>query len=126
MLEKLGNPEQKLAPVIHVAGTNGKGSVTQYIRAALEASGKRVHTYTSPHLVRFHERIRIARHNGVSMLITEAQLVQVLEEVEKVNAVPDKFGKWQIVTAFPDTKVQIVTAFPDVKVQYVTAFPGVP
>ena len=86
LLEKLGNPEQKLASVIHVAGTNGKGSVTQYIRAALEAAGKRVHTYTSPHLVRFHERIRLAKHNGVSALIGEQQLVAVLQEVEKVNA----------------------------------------
>jgi dihydrofolate synthase/folylpolyglutamate synthase len=86
LLEKLGNPEQKLAPVIHVAGTNGKGSVTQYIRAALEASGKRVHTYTSPHLVRFHERIRLAKHNGVSMLIGEQALVAALQEVEQVNA----------------------------------------
>ena len=60
LLAKLGNPEQRLPPVIHVAGTNGKGSVAAFLKAMLEAAGKRVHVYTSPHLVRFHERIAIA------------------------------------------------------------------
>ena len=60
LLTLVGNPERKLPPVIHVAGTNGKGSVIAYLRAMLEAAGKRVHVYTSPHLVRFHERIRLA------------------------------------------------------------------
>ena len=85
LLDHLGNPEQNLPAVIHVAGTNGKGSVTQYIRGALEATGKRVHTYTSPHLVRFHERIRIGRRASFSSLITEEELVETLGEVEKVN-----------------------------------------
>ena len=60
LLELIGNPERQLPPVVHVAGTNGKGSVIAYLRAMLEAAGKRVHVYTSPHLVRFHERIRLA------------------------------------------------------------------
>ena len=56
----LGNPQEKLPPVIHVAGTNGKGSTIATLRACLEAGGYRVHAYISPHLVRFHERIRLA------------------------------------------------------------------
>src|SRR5262245_36296845 len=59
LLEKIGHPERQLPPVVHVAGTNGKGSVIAYLRAMLEAAGRRVHVYTSPHLVRFHERIRL-------------------------------------------------------------------
>ncbi|MDH7637964.1 bifunctional folylpolyglutamate synthase/dihydrofolate synthase [Sphingomonas oryzagri] len=60
LLERLGNPEQALPPVFHVAGTNGKGSTCAFLRAALEAAGYKVHVYTSPHLVRFNERIRLA------------------------------------------------------------------
>ncbi len=60
LLAALDHPERDLPPVIHVAGTNGKGSVQAMIRAGLEAAGKRVHAYTSPHLARFHERIRVA------------------------------------------------------------------
>src|SRR5579872_1069665 len=60
LLAALGHPEQQLPPVIHVAGTNSKGSVCAFARAMLEAQGFRVHVYTSPHLVWFHERIRIA------------------------------------------------------------------
>lgn len=60
LLERLGNPEQALPPVFHVAGTNGKGSTCAFLRAALEAAGHKVHVYTSPHLVRFNERIRLA------------------------------------------------------------------
>ena len=59
LLGALGHPERRLPPVIHVAGTNGKGSTIAFLRAFLEAAGKRVHTYTSPHLVRFNERFRI-------------------------------------------------------------------
>ena len=59
LLAILGHPERQLPPVIHVAGTNGKGSTVAMIRAGLEAAGKRAHAYTSPHLARFHERIRI-------------------------------------------------------------------
>ncbi len=60
LLERLGNPEQALPPVFHVAGTNGKGSTCAFLRAALEAAGYSVHVYTSPHLARFNERIRLA------------------------------------------------------------------
>src|SRR3954469_19931387 len=80
LLGDLGNPQTKLPPVIHVAGTNGKGSVCAFSRAMLEAQGLRVHVHTSPHLVRFHERIRLA-----GKLISEEGLVSLLEEVEQVN-----------------------------------------
>src|SRR5215467_1873141 len=60
LLAALGRPEEQLPPVIHVAGTNGKGSTCAFARAMLEAQGLKVHVYTSPHLVRFHERIRVA------------------------------------------------------------------
>ncbi len=81
LLGDLGNPHHRLPPVIHVAGTNGKGSTVAMMRAVLEAAGYRVHVYTSPHLVRFAERIRL-----VGALIDEALLLQMLEHVEKVNA----------------------------------------
>ena len=80
LLHALGNPQEKLAPVIHVAGTNGKGSTVAFLRACLEAAGQRVHVYTSPHLVRFAERIRVA-----GQLIDEEALVAVLEECERAN-----------------------------------------
>ena len=80
LLKLVGNPEQRLPPVVHVAGTNGKGSVIAYLRAMLEAAGKRVHVYTSPHLVRFHERIRLAGE-----LIEEQALVDLIEECERAN-----------------------------------------
>ena len=60
LLDRLGRPQDALPPVLHVAGTNGKGSTCAFLRAALEAAGHKVHAYTSPHLVRFNERIRIA------------------------------------------------------------------
>jgi dihydrofolate synthase/folylpolyglutamate synthase len=78
VLERLGNPQKRLPPVIHVAGTNGKGSVCAFLRAALEAEGYVVHVYTSPHLVRFNERIRLA-----GQLIEESYLVQLLLECEE-------------------------------------------
>ena len=81
LLEALGNPERALPPVIHIAGTNGKGSTQAMIRAGLEATGLKVHAYTSPHLARFHERIRLA-----GALISESDLVAVLEETMQVNA----------------------------------------
>lgn len=80
LLTLVGNPERRLPPVVHVAGTNGKGSVIAYLRAMLEAAGKRVHVYTSPHLVRFHERIRLA-----GALIEEQALVDLIEECERAN-----------------------------------------
>ncbi len=80
LLDALGNPQNQLPPVIHIAGTNGKGSTQAMIRAGLEASGKTVHAYTSPHLARFHERIRLA-----GALITEDHLTEVLDECYRAN-----------------------------------------
>ncbi len=80
LLAQLGNPERKLPPVIHIAGTNGKGSTLAFMRAMMEAAGLNVHAYVSPHLVRFHERIRLAGE-----LISEAQLIALLEECEAAN-----------------------------------------
>ena len=86
LLAQLGHPDRKLAPVIHIAGTNGKGSTTAFIRAMLEVAGKRVHVYTSPHLVRFHERIVLASPSGRGYDIREDQLVALIERVEAINA----------------------------------------
>jgi dihydrofolate synthase / folylpolyglutamate synthase len=86
LLAKLGSPHKKLPPVVHIAGTNGKGSTTAYLKAMFEAAGRRVHAYTSPHLVRFHERISVPGDDGVSRPISEALLVEVLERVQHVNA----------------------------------------
>jgi len=76
LLDRLGNPQDGLPPVFHVAGTNGKGSTCAFLRAMIEAGGKRVHAYTSPHLVRFNERIRVAGE-----LIDDAALAPLLAEV---------------------------------------------
>ena len=84
ILEALGSPQDSLPPVIHVAGTNGKGSVIAYLRAFYEAAGKSVHVYTSPHLAHFHERIRLGRPGG-GVLIGEEELSAVLAECERVN-----------------------------------------
>lgn len=80
LLAKMGNPHERLPRIIHVAGTNGKGSTTAFMRAILEAAGLRVHVYSSPHLVRFHERIRIA-----GKLISERELCQRLLAAEAAN-----------------------------------------
>jgi dihydrofolate synthase/folylpolyglutamate synthase len=84
MLEAIGSPHRNLPPVVHVAGTNGKGSTIAFLRAFLEAAGKRVHVYTSPHLVRFHERIRLAGAMG-GELIDDDYLAEILEECEQAN-----------------------------------------
>ena len=81
LLAALGNPHEKLPPVVHVAGTNGKGSVIATLRAILEAAGYKAHVYTSPHLVRFNERIRLAGD-----LISDDALNAALEECEAANA----------------------------------------
>jgi dihydrofolate synthase / folylpolyglutamate synthase len=86
LLAKLGSPHKKLPPVVHIAGTNGKGSTTAFLRAMFEAAGKRVHAYTSPHLVRFHERISVPGGDGVSRPISENLLVDALERVKRANA----------------------------------------
>jgi dihydrofolate synthase/folylpolyglutamate synthase len=80
LLKRLGSPEKKLPPLVHVAGTNGKGSLVAYLRAMTEAAGYRVHVYTSPHLVRFNERIRIA-----GRLIEDGALGDLLTECEEAN-----------------------------------------
>jgi len=81
LLEKLGNPQNSLPPIIHIAGTNGKGSTLAFIHSIAEAAGLRVHTYTSPHLVTFNERIRI---NGIP--INDQDLLKLIIEVETKNA----------------------------------------
>ncbi|MGC1109525.1 MAG: Mur ligase family protein, partial [Methylovirgula sp.] len=85
LLDALGAPQNHLPPVIHVAGTNGKGSSIAFMRAMLEAAGKSVHVYTSPHLVRFHERIRLGRKGG-GRLVGDSELAAVLKLCENVNA----------------------------------------
>ncbi len=99
LLGKMGNPERHLAPVIHVAGTNGKGSTVAFMRAMLEAAGYCVHVYTSPHLQHFHERIRIA-----GKLISESALCENLLECERVNA-------GEPITFFEITTVAALSAF---------------
>ncbi|GAB4371567.1 MAG: folylpolyglutamate synthase/dihydrofolate synthase family protein [Kiloniellaceae bacterium] len=93
LLQRLGHPERRLAPVVHVAGTNGKGSLLAFLRAMLEAAGRRVQVYTSPHLVRFHERIRLS-----SGLIDEAALIALLERCEAENG-PEPITFFEVTTA---------------------------
>ncbi|MDQ0314187.1 bifunctional folylpolyglutamate synthase/dihydrofolate synthase [Amorphus orientalis] len=84
LLAALDHPERRLPPTIHIAGTNGKGSTTAFLRAALEAAGNGVHVYTSPHLVRFNERIRLAEPGG-GRLVDDATLAEALERAERAN-----------------------------------------
>ncbi len=93
LLARLGHPERQLPPVVHVAGTNAKGSLIAFMRAMLEAAGYKVHVYSSPHLVRFNERIRLA-----GSLIEDDHLASVLEECENVNA-GDPITYFEITTA---------------------------
>jgi dihydrofolate synthase / folylpolyglutamate synthase len=81
ILARLDHPEKNLPPIIHIGGTNGKGSTQAFLRAMMEAAGLKVHAYTSPHLVKFHERIRVAGE-----LISETELSDLLEECEVANA----------------------------------------
>ena len=106
LLEALGNPQNNLPPVIHIAGTNGKGSTQAMIRAGLEASGHRVHAYTSPHLARFHERIRLAGE-----LISEQSLIEVLDECYAANDGQD-------ITYFEITTCAAILAFSRVPADY--------
>ncbi|MGC6484423.1 MAG: bifunctional folylpolyglutamate synthase/dihydrofolate synthase [Candidatus Puniceispirillales bacterium] len=80
LLDRLGDPHEAMPPALHLAGTNGKGSTLAFLRAMVEAGGMRAHAYTSPHLVRFHERIRLA-----GTLISDQGLADLLEEVETRN-----------------------------------------
>ncbi len=99
LLHALGRPQDRLPPVIHVAGTNGKGSTVAFLRAIAEAAGMKVHVLTSPHLVRFAERIRVA-----GTLIEELALAEILERVEAKNA-------GQPITFFEITTVAALLAF---------------
>lgn len=105
-LDAVGNPHLKQPPVIHVAGTNGKGSVQAMIRAGLETAGQTVHAYTSPHLARFHERIRVAGE-----LITEDDLTQILDEVYAAN-------DGETITYFEITTIAAFLAFAKTKADY--------
>lgn len=93
LLRALGHPEQALPPVVHVAGTNGKGSTLAMIRAGIEGAGQSAHVYTSPHIARFHERIRLA-----GTLISEDALTQVLDACLAKNG-PDPITYFEITTA---------------------------
>jgi dihydrofolate synthase/folylpolyglutamate synthase len=84
ILDRLDHPERRIPPVIHVAGTNGKGSTIAFMRAMLEAAGKTVHVYTSPHLVRFNERFRLGMPGG-GKLVSDEALAEVLVECERAN-----------------------------------------
>ncbi len=85
LLERLGHPQQRLPPVVHVGGTNGKGSTIAFLRAMLEAAGRTVHVYTSPNLVRVNERFRLGRPGG-GVLVSDAALADALSECERANA----------------------------------------
>jgi dihydrofolate synthase/folylpolyglutamate synthase len=97
LLARLEHPERKLPPVIHVAGTNGKGSTIAFMRAMLESAGQDVHVYTSPHLVRFNERFRLAAEGG-GRLVDDDELRATFEECERVNA-GDPITVFEITTA---------------------------
>ena len=99
LLEALGHPQNDLPPVIHIAGTNGKGSTQAMIRAGLEGAGQRVHAYTSPHLARFHERIRVAGE-----LISEDALTAILDECYEAN-------NGETITYFEITTCAAILAF---------------
>lgn len=99
LLAALGNPQDKLPPIFHIAGTNGKGSTSAFLQSMMEAAGLRVHRYSSPHLVRFHERIVLAGQN-----IDEHALSDILEECEQVNAGAN-------ITYFEITTVAALLAF---------------
>src|ERR1043166_3939217 len=85
ILDALGHPERRIPPVIHVAGTNGKGSTVAFMRAMLEAAGRNVHVYTSPHLVRFNERFRLGATGG-GRLVSDEALADALMECERANS----------------------------------------
>src|SRR6187431_1365792 len=106
LLAALGHPERRLPPVVHVAGTNGKGSYLAFTRAIAEALGKGVHVYTSPHLVNFHERIVLAGPHG-SAPIGEDLLVDCLARAEAANG-------GELITLFEITTAAAFLAFSEV------------
>ena len=97
LLARLGSPQDALPPVIHVAGTNGKGSTIAFLQSILEAAGHRIHCFTSPHLVRFHERIALAGPDGAEP-IAEDGLADILTRAETANA-GDPITFFEITTA---------------------------
>jgi len=97
LLERLGNPERRLPPVIHIAGTNGKGSAAAFSRALLEADGLNVHVHTSPHLVRWHERYRIGAPGG-GQLVADDVFAEAIARVGKANR-GDTITVFEILTA---------------------------
>ncbi len=106
LLDRLGNPQDRLPPVIHIAGTNGKGSTQAMMRAGLEATGAKVHAYTSPHLARFHERIRLAGD-----LISEEHLTEILDRCYEAN-------NGEQITYFEITTVAAILAFAETPADY--------
>ncbi len=85
LLDRLGNPQDRLPPVIHIAGTNGKGSATAFCRAMLEAAGLSVHVHTSPHLIDWHERYRIGQSGGGSAQVDDATLAEAIRRAARAN-----------------------------------------
>jgi dihydrofolate synthase/folylpolyglutamate synthase len=106
LLADLGSPHKRLPPVVHVAGTNGKGSTIAFMRAALEAAGKRVHVYTSPHLIRFNERIRIAGD-----LVDDERMFAAFDRCETVNA-------GQAISVFEITTAAAILLFSEIAADY--------
>ncbi|HXW19025.1 MAG TPA: folylpolyglutamate synthase/dihydrofolate synthase family protein [Roseiarcus sp.] len=106
LLGDLGAPQKDLPAVVHVAGTNGKGSTIAFMRAALEAAGKRVHVYTSPHLVRFNERIRLA-----GSLVTDERLTEAFDRCEEIN-------DGQPITVFEITTAAALLLFAETPADY--------
>jgi len=97
LLAPLGNPQERMPPIIHIAGTNGKGSASAFCRALLEAAGLNVHVHTSPHLVNWHERYRIAAPGG-GRLVEDDVLAEVLQRVADANA-GEKITVFELLTA---------------------------
>lgn len=97
LLDRLGNPQDRLPPVIHIAGTNGKGSATAFARAALEAAGLSVHVHISPHLVNWHERFRLGQPGG-GKLVADDVLADAIRRVAEANA-GEKITVFEILTA---------------------------
>ncbi len=106
LLARMGHPERSLPPVVHVAGTNGKGSTTAMLRAGIEAAGQRCHVYTSPHLARFHERIRLA-----GALVSEPDLTRYLDECYAANG-------GEPITFFEITTVAALVAFARIRADW--------
>lgn len=111
LLAKLGHPHQNLPPVIHIAGTNGKGSTLAFLQAMLQAAGHKVHSYTSPHLVRFNERIQLANETGQTRPIGDEFLADVLARVDAIN-------DGEPMTFFEITTAAAFLAFSEVQADY--------